>query len=389
MGSVADSYWDRVQVMGYEMAPDNALFSAGKDSTMTPADLGIAKPESADFDIGAEDDDTNFSITDFDLGEEDEDDFAETQTVAPTPATDEVAATAVIDELPDLDDSDDAAAKLADGSEDDAMADLDFAFDSEADDAMDFELPDELDLGDSEAPDKVDEPIERTDVFKVPEDLTDLTDLGDLDDLDAGELTGKFESTAVLGTIDFPEGAADELNLDDSVDEDSAGTIEATAIVGTVDFPSLMEDDRVPSPIEDDIDLSLDETSVQPLPGAYDDEFSMDLGDDEFDVGDDIAMDVDLDTDDENRKTNTFAPGDFDDPEEFSAGESDIAGVDFGDIEELMLPDDVDEVSTKLDLARAFIDMGDTEGARSSLNEVIVEGNENQKSEAQSLLEQI
>ena len=54
-----------------------------------------------------------------------------------------------------------------------------------------------------------------------------------------------------------------------------------------------------------------------------------------------------------------------------------------------MLPDDVDEVSTKLDLARAFIDMGDAEGARGSLNEVLAEGNEEQKSEAQSLLKQI
>jgi pilus assembly protein FimV len=54
-----------------------------------------------------------------------------------------------------------------------------------------------------------------------------------------------------------------------------------------------------------------------------------------------------------------------------------------------MLPDDVDEVSTKLDLARAFIDMGDTEGARGSLEEVMSEGNAEQKAEAKALLEQI
>ena len=59
------------------------------------------------------------------------------------------------------------------------------------------------------------------------------------------------------------------------------------------------------------------------------------------------------------------------------------------DIGDLMLPDDVDEVSTKLDLARAFIDMGDTEGARGSLEEVISEGNEEQKAEAKALLAQI
>ena len=40
-------------------------------------------------------------------------------------------------------------------------------------------------------------------------------------------------------------------------------------------------------------------------------------------------------------------------------------------------------------LARAFIDMGDNEGARGSLEEVIAEGNEDQKAEAKSLLDQI
>ena len=103
-----------------------------------------------------------------------------------------------------------------------------------------------------------------------------------------------------------------------------------------------------------------------------------------MDFDDSLAMDVDLDVDDESRKTDTYAPGDFDDPEELSA-----EGVDLDDIEGLMLPDDVDEVSTKLDLARAFIDMGDAEGARGSLNEVVAEGNDDQKAEAQALLGQI
>ena len=48
-----------------------------------------------------------------------------------------------------------------------------------------------------------------------------------------------------------------------------------------------------------------------------------------------------------------------------------------------------DEVGTKLDLARAYIDMGDPEGARSILDEVMTEGNDSQKQEAQALLDQI
>jgi len=48
-----------------------------------------------------------------------------------------------------------------------------------------------------------------------------------------------------------------------------------------------------------------------------------------------------------------------------------------------------DEVATKLDLARAYIDMGDAEGARSILDEVMQEGNAAQKKEAQELMRQI
>lgn len=48
---------------------------------------------------------------------------------------------------------------------------------------------------------------------------------------------------------------------------------------------------------------------------------------------------------------------------------------------------DADEAATKLDLARAYIDMGDQDGARDILDEVITEGNDVQKQEAQTLID--
>ena len=48
-----------------------------------------------------------------------------------------------------------------------------------------------------------------------------------------------------------------------------------------------------------------------------------------------------------------------------------------------------DEAATKLDLAKAYIDMGDAEGARSILQEVMAEGSEAQKKQAQELSSQI
>jgi pilus assembly protein FimV len=50
---------------------------------------------------------------------------------------------------------------------------------------------------------------------------------------------------------------------------------------------------------------------------------------------------------------------------------------------------DLDEVSTKLDLARAYIDMGDPDGARSILDEVMEEGSDHQKDEARGIMAQM
>jgi pilus assembly protein FimV len=50
-------------------------------------------------------------------------------------------------------------------------------------------------------------------------------------------------------------------------------------------------------------------------------------------------------------------------------------------------PVTMSEVGTKLDLARAYMDMGDPEGARNILDEVVLEGSASQKQEAQRLIQ--
>lgn len=59
------------------------------------------------------------------------------------------------------------------------------------------------------------------------------------------------------------------------------------------------------------------------------------------------------------------------------------------DDEELVIAADANGLSTKLDLARAYIDMGDDDGARQILEEIIAEGSEELKAEAQTLLDRI
>lgn len=50
---------------------------------------------------------------------------------------------------------------------------------------------------------------------------------------------------------------------------------------------------------------------------------------------------------------------------------------------------DSDETATKLDLARAYIDMGDTDGAKDILDEIMEEGDDAQKRDAETLLAKI
>ena len=74
-------------------------------------------------------------------------------------------------------------------------------------------------------------------------------------------------------------------------------------------------------------------------------------------------------------------------PSPMSAPEQPVAPaptLDSGDDFDFLA--DADEVATKLDLARAYIDMGDTDGAKDILDEVLQEGTDTQKQEASTLL---
>lgn len=59
------------------------------------------------------------------------------------------------------------------------------------------------------------------------------------------------------------------------------------------------------------------------------------------------------------------------------------------DLESTVFDSSDDVVGTKLDLAKAYLDMGDQSGARTILDEVVVEGSEVQRQEARQLIQQI
>lgn len=84
-------------------------------------------------------------------------------------------------------------------------------------------------------------------------------------------------------------------------------------------------------------------------------------------------------------KDTFYAPNNGTDQDWLGDIDDALSFLDFPD-EEIDLHEA--HISTKLDLARAYLDMGDIEGARSTLEEVMVEGNDDQRREAEVLLHQ-
>jgi pilus assembly protein FimV len=116
------------------------------------------------------------------------------------------------------------------------------------------------------------------------------------------------------------------------------------------------------------------DTAEQPRPdtqGSPDDIFSEEVlaGASDSEAGIDLDVDLDLGDDDA------------------VAGENEPTGT----IDLMRGPEGptMTEVGTKLDLARAYVDMGDPDGARSILNEVLEEGGESQRQEAQKLMDDL
>ncbi|MEW6119467.1 MAG: FimV/HubP family polar landmark protein [Pseudomonadota bacterium] len=110
-------------------------------------------------------------------------------------------------------------------------------------------------------------------------------------------------------------------------------------------------------------------TSGQPIAGA--DTRGLDFDLPELDIsGADDELKLDLGLEEDNGPDSKF---------DFSGLDLDLGDSSGNDL-------DLDEVGTKLDLARAYVEMGDKEGAREILNEVLAEGSERQKSDAKGIL---
>ena len=224
------------------------------------------------------------------------------------------------------------------------------------------------------------------------------------------------------------EAAADEVKENEFGELESDSSLETAADDNSVefdlsDFELDAEDaglDQLDSeqPAEEEIDLglegeSLDESFLDELDAELEkvsseedslEELELDVSDEDLALMEEFSEDSESPEVDEELgledalqelETEEDPLGDVPvvEPEPEAEAVTPATGLD---IDESDLEDDdfdflagTDEAATKLDLARAYIEMGDSDGARDILEEVALEGNDDQKAEAQELLKNL
>lgn len=224
----------------------------------------------------------------------------------------------------------------------------------------------------------------------------DIDELDDHSDKADGSLGGADESadrTLIL--------ARDELEI--SVDDETAQGADDDAFDFDIDELAGPEDD----PASGASELSLEDTASTPDLGAeasdgaedefsLDDPFSLDDGDALLseDTGEpSLEIDEALSLDSDDEAANDASALVLDDGAEPLPGAtgSDATELDFelDDAFDFDDASDADEITTKLELARAYIDMNDEDGAKEILEEVVRDGDEGQQKEAGDLLSQV
>ena len=363
LGEGDTAEWARVLIMGKQICPDEPLFEGDvPEIADVAAESGGAASESdsLDFDIGEPAAAADANALDFDLSETgevpvlDEDGITEKAQVAP----DQTAELEIEDLGLALDDDGDTGLR----SMEDASTE---AAEKEAGSEDALQLDDETELATG-----LTEVLDRTDA--AAEEETGLTEMMDLAEASA---TGDGDDSAetVDRTVDMANAPQDDETQElEALDADEITATEKLTAV--MDSPSIPEEDTAEVEKLDGGDLDLDDLTAalgaeldntEELPAAGE-------------APDSDTLMEEIFGDDEETK---IAPGIA------TLAEPD-AGEDTREMPTAIAPDvTLSEIGTKLDLARAYIDMGDPEGAKSILEEVIKEGDDTQQAEARKLVE--
>ncbi|MBK31504.1 MAG: hypothetical protein CMF53_04755, partial [Legionellales bacterium] len=233
---------------------------------------------------------------------------------------------------------------------------------------------------------------------------------------------GSEDETIVVGTPD--DGSEDETVIADSATDNEASI--------DLEVPATEEDEGIEIDIgqqetdnEASIDLEVPATEedegIEIDIGQQDDDFEIDLSvpeDDKVDNDEIVAEeeasnelektefnlsidDINTDADDEIADTGDIEKEDdigeiefeiSEDDEESEPNEKNQEDSHAAFVEQVAESEDLtteDVVATKLDLAKAYVEVSDNENAKIILEEVLAEGDEDQRKQAQTLLDQI
>jgi pilus assembly protein FimV len=189
------------------------------------------------------------------------------------------------------------------------------------------------------------------------------------------------------GAVTFEDEPASEVGSELVLSEQSIPSYESGSATGIESAPAFdIERPSIPEAVEENAPmefesaghvLNFDAQAEAPAALAETGYVEMDTQGLDFDLPDldmpevsDDLLKLDLGLEDDNGPDSKF---------DFSGLDLDLGDAGGNDLE-------LDEVGTKLDLARAYVEMGDKEGAREILNEVVAEGSDKQKADAKGML---
>jgi pilus assembly protein FimV len=197
----------------------------------------------------------------------------------------------------------------------------------------------------------------------------------DDDDLDS-ILNGTSE-TSIMKVPDFNEDGSLSGGLEPEEDTVSLEQVQKNL---TSELETLSFEDA-------DLDLDDDGDDESSLPTLQ----TKELGRGDVDLENIHDLDEDLTASETGTFEADMLAGEV--TEQFDANNLDDALDDLGDFanssDDLEAPSVAEEIGTKLDLAKAFVDMGDEDAAKETLTEVIDMGDETQIAEAKALLDKL
>jgi len=381
IGDASDADWNKVVILGKQLCPDEEMFSGAE--TSAPA------ADSMDFEIS----DTGEAELDFTIGGSDsqvealsEDIFGDGDSAA--------------DGALDFDLSDGA---FESGTDDDLTVDLSSETIADEDSAATMETPtievDAIDGGDTvETPTLESPALSHDDAVTLEAPVIS-------GDAETSELTELNPEAFDTQSIDLDLGGSDDLDVDLSgLDVDLSGLDDSTEVTIVADATDEGDNEDIDATLLADAQSEDQEETLLVETGTEEDEEA--LFADSVDLEAEIEAELDAQAGDSDTveqpqldTMDTEAEETAEQPTLVSGGAVDFdLGMEAEDeddlataIEQSSLSEDatMTEVGTKLDLARAYIDMGDPDGARSILNEVLDEGSDEQQQEARQLLEEL